>query len=63
MPMPTTTGGQGLEPASSTAWMMAFSTSSRGVVGLSIFSVVMFSLPAPLGATVMDIWSPGTRRR
>ena len=63
MPTPTTTGGQGLPPACFTASSTNSRTPSSPSAGVSIFTAHMFSLPAPLGATVRRSLSPGTRRR
>ena len=54
-------GGQGLEPASLTVSMTNFLKPSTPSAGLSIWMRLMFSLPKPLGATVMVQLSPSTR--
>ena len=62
MPMPSTMGGQGLEPARRTVSTTNFFTPSTPSAGLSIPRRLMFSLPKPLGATVILQASPGTSR-
>ena len=62
MPTPTTVGGQGLPPAESTASSTNSLTPASPETGVSIFTRHMFSLPAPLGATVIFSPSPGTMR-
>ena len=59
--MPSTMGGQGLEPASFTVSTTNFLKPSTPSAGLSIWMRLMFSLPKPLGATVMRQPSPSTR--
>ena len=63
MPMPSTMGGQGLEPARRTVSTTNFFTPSTPSAGLSIPRRLMFSEPKPLGATVIRHPSPGTSRR
>ena len=60
IPTPTTMGGQALGPASRTAVRIAFFTPSMPSAGFSIKTRLMFSLPKPLGATVILTCSPGT---
>ena len=58
MPTPTTMGGQGLGPAWRTASSTKDLTPSAPSAGFSIFTVLMFSLPKPLGAKVSVRPSP-----
>ena len=62
MPTPSTMGGQGLAPASSTVSLTKATMSSGEAAGVIIFRRLMFSLPKPLGATVRVSLSPGTSR-
>ncbi len=61
MPMPSIMGGQGLGPARRTVSTTKRLTPSTPSAGLSILRRLMFSLPKPLGATVMVQPSPSTR--
>ena len=61
MPTPTTMGGQGLGPASSTTLRTKSFTPCTPSEGRSILIWLMFSLPKPLGATVISTSWPGTR--
>ena len=58
-PTPTTTGGHAFGPASFTVSITAFFTPSIPSAGLSMHTLLMFSLPNPFGATVISILSPG----
>mgnify|MGYP003056818042 CR=1 FL=1 len=60
MPTPTTIGGHAFGPASFTAVRIAFFTPSIPSAGLSINTLLIFSLPNPFGATVILTRSPGT---
>ena len=53
-------GGQGLDPASRTVSSTKSLTPCTPSAGLSMARRLMFSLPAPFGATVMRQASPGT---
>ena len=59
IPTPTTIGGHAFGPASFTAVSIAFFTPSIPSAGFNINTLLIFSLPNPLGATVISIFSPG----
>ena len=61
MPTPTTSGGQGLPLASSTARSTKLTMPSRPWPGRRIVMRLMFSQPPPLGMTLTLNASPGTR--
>ena len=54
--------GQGLPPAESTVSSTKSFTPASPCAGVSIFTRHMFSLPAPLGETVIFTPSPGLMR-
>ena len=60
IPTPTTIGGQAFGPASFTAVRIAFLTPSIPSAGFNMNTRLIFSLPKPLGATVISTLSPGT---
>ena len=60
IPTPTTIGGQALGPASFTAVNIASLTPSIPSAGFNINTLLIFSLPKPLGATVISTLSPST---
>ena len=60
IPTPITIGGHALGPASFTAVSIASFTPSMPSAGFNINTRLMFSLPKPLGATVISTLSPGT---
>ena len=60
-PTPTTIGGQGFGPAFLTVSSTKSLTPCAPSLGRSIRSAPCFSLPNPLGATVISQASPGTR--
>ena len=60
IPTPTINGGQALGPASLTVSIIAFLIPSSPSAGLSMKIRLIFSLPNPLGETVILTLSPGT---
>ena len=60
MPTPIVIGGQAFGPAYFTASKNTFLTPSMPSAGTSIFSIDLFSLPKPFGATFIFSLSPGT---
>ena len=60
MPTPITIGGQGLGPASLTVSMIKSLIPCKPAEGLNIRTALIFSLPNPLGPSVILTFSPGT---